>query len=648
MDDNSFLGACANVHDFLSRNSGNFHFATTIEDDALTLSFYPSNYSSTDDSVSQGSSYPPTPAYSPVQWTFATGQEDHIVSPAQDQVPTNAFDTCLVPSPFGLEALPGPGCHLNKDSASSEERDELGGDSESEEGGASTQGEISMPNGTLNDSHQSNGSSVLRDSSNLNATPVSNGPSVSNATSVLNGIAISADVPALTISNIPTMLTVQDASRVSVEDRSISTNTTLPAESAERSTVSLDTILEDKPGEPSHIAGFYDVLSRIIGEAGYSLHDNNNNDTIEDNVDMKDGTTSEQVQSVPLVDSSNVSSKANKTPPIHANSLVRSSAIGEDNEPVDIYFVRPALNIVQPGQPLPTDNVPPTPPSSTESFTPVDDIPKLELPKPNLFSKMTPFYQVHLSTVLDGISPRDANTYLTSEVASFSDFHSVYFHHVANAIASYCFCQDQLISIDWEVESYQNDDYPGHKTLTAGNIDLPSGARMLSEASNMLPILKCDKRNVIKSNLPKSFFIGRYNEVNPFITPREARHFNAIIAVARFHGEDEFASKLKDSLLMPFPDEDTIGAMAECDLLDTGSNKQIIQFARDRDKVLNVKRSSIVVIATSPFRTEYFDGPSSLPSTWYELSGIDYDEEDFKGSEKCTRAPSKMVRKFFL
>ncbi|KAG1884406.1 hypothetical protein F4604DRAFT_1919604 [Suillus subluteus] len=513
MDDNSFLGTCANVHDFLSRNSGNFHFATTIEDDALTLSFYPSNYSSTEDSISQGSSYLPTPAYSPVQWTFATGQEDHIVMPAQDQVPTNAFDTRLIPSPFGLEALPVPGRHHNKDSASSEERDELEGDSESEGGGGksldsfflknhefaefamdidtdpiifrpngilneswesngtsvsnitsvsngtsvpltpavltmldhfivSSQGELTMPDGTLNISRESNGSSVLRDSSNLNVALVLNGLSSSNATSVLNGIAVSADVPVITVSNIPSTLTVPDASRVSDEDRTISTNTTLPAESAERSTMSLETIKEDKPGEPSHIAGFYDALSRIIGEAGYSLHDDDD-DTIEDNVDMTDGTTGEQVQSVPLEDSSDVSSKANETPPIHANLLVRSSSLGENNEPVDIYFVRPALNVVQPGQPLPTEIVPPTPPSSTESFTPVEDIPKLKLPKPDRFAKMTPFYQVHPSTILNGISPRDANTYLTSEVASFSDFHSVYFHHVANAIASYCFCQDQ-------------------------------------------------------------------------------------------------------------------------------------------------------------------------------------------------------------
>ncbi|KAG1845846.1 hypothetical protein F4604DRAFT_1936768 [Suillus subluteus] len=645
---------------------------------------------------------------------------------AQDHVPTNTFDTHLVPSPLGLEALPGPGCHYNKDSASSKERDGLGGDSESEEGGGkpfdsfffknfkatkfamdidtdpiifrpngiidesqesngtsvsnsisisnstsvpltpavltmldlfivSSQGELTMPNSTLNISRESNSSSILCDSSNINVTPVLNDPSASNATSVPNGIAISADVPVLTVSTIPTTLTVPDTSRVSVEDRTTSTNTTLPAESAECSTVSLDITKEAKPGEPSYIARFYDVLSRIITEAGYSLH--NDPDTIENNVDMIDGTTSEQVQSVPLVDSSNVSSKGNEMPPIHATSLVRSSALGENNEPIDVYFVHPVLNVIQPGQPLPTKNIPPTPPSSTESFTPVEDIPKLKLPKPNCFLKMTPFYQVHPSTVLDSISPRDANTYLMSKVASLSDFHSVYFHHVANAIASYCFCQDQLISIDLEVEAHQNDDYPGHKTLTAGNIDLPSGgpcsqcdwpkriseitdhhshiqhlihtidmilsALMLSEASNMLPILK----------------------FNPFITLHEAQHFNAIITVARFHGEDKFASKLEDSLLMPFPDpnEDIMGAMAECDLLDTGSTEQILQFARDRDKVLNVKRSSIVVIATSPFRTEYFDGPSSLPSTWYELSGIDYDEEDFKGSEKCTRAPSKMV-----
>ncbi|KAG1888099.1 hypothetical protein F4604DRAFT_1916011 [Suillus subluteus] len=153
---------------------------------------------------------------------------------------------------------------------------------------------------------------------------------------------------------------------------------------------------------------------------------------------------------------------------------------------------------------------------------------------------------------------------------------------------------------------------------------------------------------MIKGNLPKSFFIGRYNEVNPFITPSEARRFNAYIAIAHFHGEDDFTSKLEDTLLMPFPDEDIIRAMAECDLLDMGTTEQIIQFAQDRDKVLNVKCTSLIIISTSPFWTEYLNGPSSLPSFWFKLSGIDEEEENFKGSEKCKRPSSKVVRKFFL
>ncbi|KAG1861496.1 hypothetical protein DFJ58DRAFT_725673 [Suillus subalutaceus] len=95
--------------------------------------------------------------------------------------------------------------------------------------------------------------------------------------------------------------------------------------------------------------------------------------------------------------------------------------------------------------------------------------------------------------------------------------------------------------------------------------------------------------------------------------------------------------------MTPFPNEDIIRAMTECGLLNTGSMEQIIQFARDHDKALNVKRTSLVVISTSPFRMEYLDGPSSLPSFWFKLSGIDEEEKNFKGSKKCKRPSSKVV-----
>jgi hypothetical protein len=169
---------------------------------------------------------------------------------------------------------------------------------------------------------------------------------------------------------------------------------------------------------------------------------------------------------------------------------------------------------------------------------------------------------------------------------------------------------------------------------------------MFEEASRQSTILKCDQTDHIKGGTPKSFFASPYIDVNPFFSPTEAERLNSFISVARFHSEDAFASALTDTLLMPYPDEDTICALVTSGLLDTGSHDETLKFARDRDDILGVKRSGLVVLATSPFLSTVPTRPSSTPETFYVLGGID---SEYRRPEYCKeRASKRKEHKFFL
>ncbi|KAG2737484.1 hypothetical protein P692DRAFT_20697834, partial [Suillus brevipes Sb2] len=195
------------------------------------------------------------------------------------------------------------------------------------------------------------------------------------------------------------------------------------------------------------------------------------------------------------------------------------------------------------------------------------------------------------------------------------DFHSLYFPHVTNAISSFNFCQDQLIANDWDVELYHDDSYAGHPVIIT-EPKLPTGGprsgrdwsdrleelfdhrahsrhlltlartvlspRMFEEASHKVSTLKCDKADHIKGNTPTSFYSSPYVNVNPFFTPSEAQQLNSFISVARFHDEEAYASALSDTLLMPYPDEDTVFALVMSGFLDNGSRHESLEFARDR------------------------------------------------------------------
>jgi hypothetical protein len=253
----------------------------------------------------------------------------------------------------------------------------------------------------------------------------------------------------------------------------------------------------------------------------------------------------------------------------------------------------------------------------------------------------------------EGLTRSEAEYFNTTEYAKYNDYHSVYIPNVVHAIESYCFCQDELIANDWNVHLFRDGTYGGHPVI-AGGVKLPTGGprsgrtwqerireisdhrahtrhlihviktilstRMLAEASTRAPIIKCDNILHIQGGLTKKTYAGRYDDVNPFFSESEAKRLNTYAAIAEAHGEPQLASKILDTLLMPFPDEDTISALTESRLLDVGSVRDILRLAFDRDLVLGIARTGLVIVATSPFRSEKFDER-------HVLSDIEEEEE---------------------
>lgn len=274
----------------------------------------------------------------------------------------------------------------------------------------------------------------------------------------------------------------------------------------------------------------------------------------------------------------------------------------------------------------------------------------------------------------EGLTRSQAEHYiLTSPLAQYNDYHSVYIPNVICAIESYCFCQDQIIANDWNVHLFRDGTYPGHPVIP-GHVKLPTGGprsgrtwqeriselrdhrahtrhlihlldtilstRMLAESSQRTPVIKCDHYLTIKGGLTQREYAGRYDDVNPFFTESEAKRLNSYAAVAEAHGEGQFASKILDALLMPFPDEDTVNALIESRLLDVGSTRDILRFAFDRDLVLGIARTGLVIVATSPFRSDMFDDPT-MSDEWYVLSDIAEEDEEIP-------EPKPKKKKFFL
>ncbi|KAG1779793.1 hypothetical protein EV702DRAFT_1195150 [Suillus placidus] len=225
---------------------------------------------------------------------------------------------------------------------------------------------------------------------------------------------------------------------------------------------------------------------------------------------------------------------------------------------------------------------------------------------------------------------------------------------------------------DWNIHLFRDGSYPGHPVIARGP-KLPTGGpcsgrtwqehvceimdhrahtrhlihlletilstRMLTEASTRAKTTKCDHMLHIKGGLTHKFYSRHYDDVNPFFSENKAKCINSYAAIAEAHGEPELASKILDTLRMPFPDEDTISALTESRLLDVGTVRDILRFAFDRDLVLLIARTGLVVVATSPFRSDMFDNPA-ISHKWNVLTDIYETEEEDQ--------PKLKPKKFFL
>ncbi|KAG2747592.1 hypothetical protein P692DRAFT_20819494 [Suillus brevipes Sb2] len=79
----------------------------------------------------------------------------------------------------------------------------------------------------------------------------------------------------------------------------------------------------------------------------------------------------------------------------------------------------------------------------------------------------------------EGLTHSQAEHYLlTSPLAQYIDYHSVYIPNVIYAIESYCFCQDQIIANNWNVHLFRDGTYPGHPVIP-GHVKLPTGGPRL-------------------------------------------------------------------------------------------------------------------------------------------------------------------------
>ncbi|KAG1872216.1 hypothetical protein F4604DRAFT_1925824 [Suillus subluteus] len=404
-------------------------------------------------------------------------------------------------------------------------------------------------------------------------------------------------------------------------------------------------------GEKSPLSNlFSDLFNDILIQGGH-IHPSESPETTT-NAPTRELESHEEVQSSSMLDSSLPSTTTDIN---HSSShpLPLHTSVNLDNVPANVLFTRPILDEITP----PPYMIPVTPHNTVASD---DDIPGLITPSmPLSTNKSIPPSLAPPAALLEGITPHDAHKYLDMEIAQLSDFHSVYFKQVTDAVASFNFCQDQLIANDWDIELYHDDSYPGHLVFP-NDPKLPTGGpcsgrdwsdrlkelydhrahsrhllriadtilspHMFKEATCQSTILKCDQTDHIKGGTPKSFYASPYVDVNPFFSPTKPERLNSFISVACFHNEDAFASALIDTLLMPYPDEDTIHVLVTSDLLDSGSRDKTLQFACDRDHILGVKRSGLVILATSPFLSTFPPESSLPPSTFYVLGGLDEEQ----------------------
>ncbi|KIK32484.1 hypothetical protein CY34DRAFT_19020 [Suillus luteus UH-Slu-Lm8-n1] len=225
-----------------------------------------------------------------------------------------------------------------------------------------------------------------------------------------------------------------------------------------------------------------------------------------------------------------------------------------------------------------------------------------------------------INITFKGLTHSQAQHYiLTSPLAQYNDYHSVYIPNVIYAIESFCFCQDQIISLDWNEHLFCDGSYLGHPVIQR-HVKLPTGGPCSQQTWQEHVLKLCDHRaythhliNLLNTIL-STLYAERYDNVNPSFTKSEAKYLNSYATVAEAHGEGEFVSKILNALQMPFLDEDTVHALMETQLLNVGTH------------------TGLVIVATFSFQSNMFEDPL-MSDEWYVLPNIIIKDEEIPESK---------------
>jgi len=99
-----FTKTCAELADFLFQNPGNFHFTTSIDNDALTLLFQPTPFSSLIDAPNLEPLTPRSPSYSPIQWARSSKNSSNpIVAPGPSLI--SVFGDSAMSAPIQSQSM---------------------------------------------------------------------------------------------------------------------------------------------------------------------------------------------------------------------------------------------------------------------------------------------------------------------------------------------------------------------------------------------------------------------------------------------------------------------------------------------------------------------------------------------------------------
>ncbi|KAG0701120.1 hypothetical protein DFH29DRAFT_876122 [Suillus ampliporus] len=619
-------------------NPGNFRFTTTILNDTLTLSFQPSPFSPLIDASTESTLL--SPSYSPVLWDGSSASTTNsIAAPATGYLSISDSNSGATSEDSELDSplsAPPPREVLSSSTLltgdSTKDQGEL--ETGSFEGGrTNTYTGTTVTPSTLINANTYAGTiitpSALAHQNAYAGTTVT--PTMLTRTETYLGTTITpsmltqADMYAGPMDNpitsivtetLPQPNTTQHAPGTTVLKDLILTITTLP------STIPYDRrdglLTNDRAVSNADAEGLMLLATVALDDAECNI---SHAPVLDPN---REGT---DTRASPAKENVNVSEVNENEPHATTKEEAPQGKVTDSNNMFDVFFVYP-MSVDKP----PISTMIESDVKGSRAIENNDDMPMFNLSDPSQVPTSGTILYHGLSRVngkttisFEGLTKSKAEAYLLTDYAKYNDYHSVYMPNIVYAIESYCFCQNELITNDWNVHLFHDRLYPGHPVISGG-VKLPTGGPHLGP-SNRAKTINCDNMLHIKGGLAHKNYLGHYDNVNPFLSESEAKRLNSYAAIAEAHREPELASKILDTLLMPFPNEDIIGGLTESGLLNVRTVHDILHFAFDRDLVLWITQTGLVIVATSPFWSNMFDDVFML-NNWYVLPDIDEKEEE--------------------